>query len=390
MEPDQDRPAGARDPIIMNVVIALPLAPRGPSYTMVRVVEAMQGPGVAARLYAPVNRWPDLAMPVATGGIGGRWIESRLGYRLLGPALQKRVEERMRSDLAAGQLVYTWGEVSLELSRRLHAEGITVVREKYNCAKRVAKDILDRAYARFGLSGTTSITERMIAKEQEELELADAVFSPSPMVADSLARIGIPQERILPASYGWEPARLSGDDRALEAVDGPTLLFVGYSCVRKGTHILLEAWAKAGIKGRLVLAGDMEPLIRERYADVLGRADVLHIPFTKNVGALYRSADWLIFPTLEEGSPLVTYEAAGCGLPVIVSPMGAGAFVRDGLEGLVIASEEVDAWADVIRSVPDRAREQGEYAERARLRGLDFTYDQVGERRRMLLLDRFG
>ena len=375
----------------LNIAIGLPLVPRGPSYTMGRVVGAMCGANVDARIYAPVNGWKDLDVPVTTGHPGGRWIDPRLAYRLFGTRLQRRAEQRLLGELERSggrDIVYTWGEVSLDLSRRLRDLGIFVVREKYNCAKLVAKDILDRAYARFGIAENIAITDAMIEKEAAELAIADAIFSPSPMVAKSLRTIGVPESRIMDASYGWEPARLSGSDRALAASDGPTFLFVGYVCVRKGAHILLEAWREAGIKGRLVFAGDIEPLIAERYADVLAREDVVHIPFSRNVGALYRSADWLIFPTLEEGSPLVTYEAAGCGLPVIVSPMGAGAFVRDGVEGLVVDSEEPARWAEMIRSIPDRAADQPEFGERARIRGLDFTYDQVGARRRQQLLDR--
>jgi glycosyltransferase involved in cell wall biosynthesis len=381
------------DSLSLNVLLGLALAPRGPSYTMVRVLQGMVGDDISATVFAPVDTWRTTGLPIVTGGVSGQLVDPRVQYRLCGDVLTRRAERRLLDRIGNEEqpsLVYTWGEASFDFSRRLHERGTPVVREKYNCAKQVAKDILDRAYNRFGIAQTWAINQAMVEKENAELALADAVFCPSPMVAQSLVRIGVPEHKLLHSSYGWEPERLRGADKALEPADVPTLLFVGFICVRKGAHLLLEAWQRAKIKGRLVLVGDMEPLIAERYGDVLARDDVVHMPFASNVGAIYRSADWFIFPTLEEGSPLVTYEAAACGVPVLVSPMGAGAFVRDGIEGVVTDSDEAGPWAELIATVPDRMAQRQELAEAARARAYHFTYDQVGARRREQLLGRFA
>jgi glycosyltransferase involved in cell wall biosynthesis len=385
---------GESDGLMLNVLLGLMLSPRGPSYTMVRLVQGMIGDGLDARVFAPVDAWRDTGIATVTGGIGSARIDPRLPYRLFGQLLARRSEKRLLEALeregGRRDIVFTWGEVSLDVSRALQARGIPVVREKYNCAKRVAKDILDGAYARFGVARNRAISEEMVDKENAELPLADAIFCPSPKVAESLLAIGIAPERLIETSYGWEPARFAGTDKALAPVAGPTLIFVGSVCIRKGAHILLEAWRRANIKGRLVLAGEMEPLIERHFGDVLARDDVLHFPYTDNVGALYRSVDWFIFPTLEEGSPLVTYEAAACGLPLLVSPMGAGPLARDGSEGVILDSDDPQRWAELIATLPDRGREREEFAQAARARSLEFTYDKVGARRRAQLLERFG
>ena len=57
------------------------------------------------------------------------------------------------------------------------------------------------------------------------------------------------------------------------------------------------------------------------------------IDFVADVRALYRTADVFVFPSLEEGGPQVTYEACGCGLPVITTPMGAAESARQNQEG---------------------------------------------------------
>ncbi|MDW8293031.1 MAG: glycosyltransferase, partial [Anaerolineae bacterium] len=80
----------------------------------------------------------------------------------------------------------------------------------------------------------------------------------------------------------------------------------------------------------------------------------------------YQQADIFVFPTIEEGSALVTYEAMACGLPVITTP-NAGALMQDGEEGFLIPIRDVEALAERIeglRSNPLLRRKVGEAARR--------------------------
>ncbi len=70
-------------------------------------------------------------------------------------------------------------------------------------------------------------------------------------------------------------------------------------------------------------------------------------------------ADVFVFPSLFEGSAVVTYEALACGLPSIVTP-SAGSVVRDGIEGFVVPPGEVEPLAiamERLGSEPDLRRE---------------------------------
>ena len=144
------------------------------------------------------------------------------------------------------------------------------------------------------------------------------------------------------------------------------------------------------MRGRLVLAGAMEPAIEKKYADLLAKDNVTVLDFVPDVGALYRSADVFIFPSLEEGSPLVTYEACGSGLPVITTPMGAGGVVRHEQEGFVIDPYDFAGWVAAIRSLaedPNRRRAMGMASvERAQL----FGWGEVALRRKQQILDRLA
>jgi glycosyltransferase involved in cell wall biosynthesis len=132
------------------------------------------------------------------------------------------------------------------------------------------------------------------------------------------------ESRIIPTSYGtWVPRTMS--PRPRRSADEPvTFLFLGRLCVRKGAHFLLDAWRRAPKSARLRIVGDIEPAVRTLFADVLDAPNVHCTGFTLNVAAEFARADVALLPSIEEGDPIATYEAAAHGLPVIASTMGAG------------------------------------------------------------------
>ena len=71
----------------------------------------------------------------------------------------------------------------------------------------------------------------------------------------------------------------------------------------------------------------------------LGRVGHAEMP------ARMAAADVFVFPSLFEGSAVVTYEALACGLPSVVTP-NAGSVVRDGVEGFVVPARDVEALAE--------------------------------------------
>lgn len=379
----------------LNFILGMPVQRRGPSYTAVMVARHMHGQQMNCRIFGHPNVWSgDAGVPVLSGRkLPGEQYFARMpwtrAYRILHGIASRKLLQYLDRHGADRQIVYTWGETSLELAHALHKRGIPVVREKINCAKAVARDILNAAYAGLGETPAKVITDAQVAKEAEEMELADAVFCPSPMVSHTLIQAGVPGTKLIPTSYGWEPLRFAGTDRTLPPVEAPTFLFVGMVCVRKGAHILLEAWKQAGYPGRLVLVGEMEPVIARRYETVLNHETVLYLPYTRNIAGIFRSADWFVFPTLEEGGPQVTYEAGGCGIPAIVSEMGAGAFTRNGQDGEILHENSVEQWIDALRRLgPDNERRRYS-GENARQRANEFTWDKVGARRAQALTQHF-
>jgi glycosyltransferase involved in cell wall biosynthesis len=298
------------------------------------------------------------------------------------------LERRYAAAFRPGDAAYLWPGCSLELIRALRARGRPIFRECTNTMVHTIQRIIEDAFARVGWRVEFPYLvedARVLGEEQSRVDAADFVFSPSPAVTASLRERGVPDEKILPTSYGWDPERFRTTARALPRTEGVTVLFVGSIGIRKGAHLLLEAWSQAGITGRLLLAGEMEPLIAKYCVKHLERKDVIHLPYHPDPAPAYRSADIFAFPTLEEGSPLVSYEAIGNGLPVVTTPMGAGEIIRHGQEGLVVAPHDQEALIGALRELAGDAEKRRAMGEAGRIRAADYTWDKVAQRRRALI-----
>jgi glycosyltransferase involved in cell wall biosynthesis len=322
-----------------------------------------------------------------------RWAR-RVPYRWIRGYASHRIEqdflscfERHRSRRLAA---YLWPDASLDTIRGLKRRGVTIFREQFNCHTATAKRILDEAYGRLGVEPGHPITAETVDAERGVLDAVDYVFCPSPLVRSSLLENGIPARKLLDATYGWDRERFRESRELLAPAEGITAIFVGTICVRKGAHLLLDYWLQSGIKGRLVLAGEMEPVIEKKYGHLFARGDIVLFKYSKDVGALYKSADMFLFPSLEEGSPLVIYEACGCGLPTITSPMGAGRIVRDNSEGFVIDSYDAAGWCTALRKLAEDADLRRRMSRAATERAQSYLWAQVASNRRRQILDILG
>jgi glycosyltransferase involved in cell wall biosynthesis len=317
-------------------------------------------------------------------------LKKRFVYRFGGKAYPRQSAESLFLKTTAGhRVVYLWAGLSLDIFKKFKARGVRIVVERINCHQATSRRILDQAHRRWGLDRPAAISNARIAEENEKLDLADAVFCPSPMVRDSMKENGVAEEKLLDTSYGWAPERFPAVDRPGPDNPRPVFLFVGTLCVRKGVPLLLEAWRRAGIDGDLILCGAVDPEITKHFGDVSQVKNVRHVPYTRDIGRLFRQADAFVFPTLEEGGPMVTYEAMAHGLAPLVTPMGAGAIAQNGLNARVLPDSDPDAWAGAMTAMAEDPARRRRIGEQARQRAGRFTWSEVAARRAGLLEDRF-
>ncbi|MEN8200366.1 MAG: glycosyltransferase family 4 protein, partial [Thermodesulfobacteriota bacterium] len=242
---------------------------------------------------------------------------------------------------------------------------------------------------RLDLKSSCPISREDVKLENEKLALCDGIFCPSPMVRKSLIMNDVPEDKLLSTSYGWDPSRFPGRNKRPDNGKRPTFLFVGTLCVRKGIPLLLKAWKKAAIDGELILCGGIDGEIQTHFADLLEGKNIRYMPYTTDIGELYSQADVFVFPTLEEGGPMVTYEAMAHSIPVLVTQMGAGAIARNGEDSIILPDNDVDAWALAFRKLASDTELRLKLGRTAELRAREFTWEETAAKRATLLKDKF-
>src|SRR5256885_10013367 len=124
-------------------------------------------------------------------------------------------------------------------------------------------------------------------------------------------------------------------------------IFSGALIERKGIHHLLEAWHRLNLKNaELWLLGSVHEQVKP-HLKTFRRDNIRLIGFARDVEKYLNQATIHVFPSQLEGSAKVTYEAAACGLPQVVT-RESGDVVRSGIDGIIVPPGNVDAIAGAI------------------------------------------
>jgi glycosyltransferase involved in cell wall biosynthesis len=217
-------------------------------------------------------------------------------------------------------------------------------------AQRVARRYLRRFHAPAVLTQTPSAASRA---ELVALGLAHAVVWGR----------GVESDR-------FTPVRRSAARRAdLGAADRVIVLHVGRLAVEKDPEVLVEAFSRAqeavGPQALFCVAGDGP------RGPGLRRA----LPFARHFGFLardvladlYADADLFVFPSPTETCGLVTLEAMASALPVISADHGGVLEnMRDGINGMVVATGDGRQFADAIVTLIRDTRQRAAMGQAAR------------------------
>jgi len=141
-----------------------------------------------------------------------------------------------------------------------------------------------------------------------------------------LLSLGVKRGRILQSQNGVDEERFKADvEPAWVIRPRPVVLHVGQFIERKGVGLLLEAAAKLqqqGCEFSLLLVGsgrDKQALERRALAVGLKNVHFLPVQPPDKMPSVYRSADLVVFPTLEDVWGFVANEAILSGVPVLCS-----------------------------------------------------------------------
>lgn len=314
-----------------------------------------------------------------------------LPYRYASKAAYQRLNRLFLRALSTADptdtIVYFWPSAPCNLVSYSRDRGFLTIGEMINNCRGTTKAILDEAYAHLGLPlpEHRRITQERINEQREELRIYDYIMSCNPRVERSLIENGIDASKILRSSFGWSPEKLSP---SFEDANRKQLrvLFIGGDTVRKGLPQLLAAWKQSSVRGELIIVGAIDSSLKSHLGPLLVGSDIRVLEFETDLGRLYKSADVFVFPSLEEGDPQVTYEAAGCGLPIITTPMGSAQVIKDGVNGFVVDPYDVEALAQAISTLSRCPELRRRFGRRAAVDAQRFTYDKVGIERARLLM----
>src|SRR5205809_7827320 len=210
----------------------------------------------------------------------------------------------------------------------------------------------------------------------EEYDLASLLLVLSEKAADTFRASGIAKEKLFYLPRGVDVQRFE------PGVRPPMFraIFSGALIERKGIHHLLEAWHRLNLRNaELWLLGSVheeaKPPLKKFWRD-----NIRTIGFARDVEKYLSQATIHIFPSQLEGSAKVTYEAAACGLPQVVT-RESGDVVRDGIEGIIVPSGDVAAIAGAIEHLYQNPKIVSEMSTAARERAVEnFTWDHFRER----------
>ncbi len=183
------------------------------------------------------------------------------------------------------------------------------------------------------------------------LKRATMVRVVSARLSRDIEALGIEKSKIAIAPIYARPEP-AGERIAL--TEGPIILAVGRLVPVKNHKALIEAFAslsaqysdaKLWIVGGGPCASELSLLIERK--GLVGRVELFGEQ--ADVSKFYRSASIFAFPSLSEGWGMVAVEAAGYGLPIVMSDVGcAGEFIIDNKSGLVVKPGDTQALADAL------------------------------------------
>jgi glycosyltransferase involved in cell wall biosynthesis len=179
-----------------------------------------------------------------------------------------------------------------------------------------------------------------------------------------LERNGIPSQKLMLSRHGLPhsvPEYQSTPDTQRSSTSPLRVAFLGRLHPTKGVEILLSALAAVpDARLTLHLFGVLESTDGSDYTRSLQalatrdpRISFCHSVVNDQVASLLRGYDVLAVPSLWlETGPLVVLEAFAAGIPVIGSKRGGIAeLVQDGVDGLLVEPESIDAWAAALRQL---------------------------------------
>jgi glycosyltransferase involved in cell wall biosynthesis len=227
-----------------------------------------------------------------------------------------------------GDILHAFNHFGLHSMRKGRQLGMRTIVERSAAHPAVHHQLLSEEYARYSLRFPVA-NRLLIDKHLREYDEADAIMVPSAFVWRTMVEGGVPEEKLRRVHFGFAPERFRPMPEA-KTDHTFRVLFVGSVSLQKGVQYLLEAFKRLDLPdAELVFVGGAYPDSKSFLPQYEGLYRHTWFVPQEELAALYNTASVFVLPSLQDGFGMVVYEAAACGLPVIVTE-NVGATIRDG------------------------------------------------------------
>ncbi|HXV33339.1 MAG TPA: glycosyltransferase family 4 protein [Gaiellaceae bacterium] len=285
---------------------------------------------------------------------------ARIPHRALGRARayhyhDRRVALALRRLAGEIDVVHVWPRATVATAAAARRADVPVLREAPNTHTAFAYERVAEETEMLGLPAVAGHSHEgsgdALRLEEQEYEAASMIAVLSEYCRQTFLDRGIAPDRLGLHGYGFDPGRFPAPESLNgRRPDGLRAVFVGRCEPRKGLHYALEAWIESGAaqRGTFTICGRFYP----GYEEVLGRwlrhPSVRVLGWVDDPGELMRESDVFLFPSIEEGSAFVTYEAQASGCALVVSD-ATGARCEHMHQGLVHEAGDLSTLTDHLR-----------------------------------------
>jgi glycosyltransferase involved in cell wall biosynthesis len=321
-------------------------------------VRSFVGHGVADRLISRIG-----------GDVLHDWWEAT-GHRAFGRwAARALSQERW-------DVIHCWSGVSEEILASPAARHSLTLLMRGSSHVRTQRRLLDEERARVGIE-LDRPSDWIVERELREYERADRILVLSTFSARTFGDEGVPARRVRVLPLGvnvdtFAATRETIAKRVQRIISGDplTVLFVGSLLFRKGLwDLALAARALDRRRFRFLLVGERVPETRDLTASLNGIAEATGSLPQSELPDAYARGDLFLFPTIEDGFPVVLAQARAARLPIITTLHGAGVdLIDEGRNGWIVPIRDAGAiverleWCERNRgALADMIKHAGEY-----------------------------
>ncbi len=255
-------------------------------------------------------------------------------------------------DLNNTDILVGWSSFSKEAFLKAKKTNCIKILERGSTHIKYQEKILKMEYDELKIKPNLP-SQNIIQKELTEYELADYITIPSEFAKKTYLEYGVSENKLIKVPYGVDLKEFKYLNKKRPEGDKFRVISAGTISIRKGSHILIEAFEQLSLKNsELIFVGPMENNFKEILKKYKKLKNVKFISKQKqeNLKYFYNNSDIFVLYSLEEGLSMVQAQAMACGLPIICSENTGGSEIVDhGINGYVIPIKNIEILKNKIQ-----------------------------------------